>query len=434
MILAYATYVFLYPFVVWPGFPYREFIVLSKHLFLGVFLLVNALFCWVRANPGLHLSNMPVLLKTMLGEPILRLLSAWGIVIFLATLLSPEPWVAWLGSLSDFTNGFVWNLFLLLLVGVLYGTAKRYPDLENHLARAVVFGGVLLVGLAVMEVALGKGFYYHYVAPSNLPMVTFPGKGHLAGYFVLVAGLGIGLRNPWAIFLSALGAGLVYNRASLVAFAVLTAIALLRAPRFGVRIAVLLGLGVLSGMGIARAFPWAEVREVTDARTLEQRFYMWKAAIRGIADRPFLGWGGGVFEVHWAKYLTEDELKEFVPEFGPPGSVLVEIGDVPGADPTFLLRKPDGGLAIVRVRGFSSHNQFLDVTLHWGLAGLVFYVFLLGLGLRGVRDLSPAAMALLGAHVFYLFWFSVPEQEGVLWALWGIALARVATTTGGSRP
>jgi O-antigen ligase len=421
------VFAFLYPFVVLPPAPHRPDVVLVKGGFVLLFFLLGA-FLEMLAHPKARLAHLLWLPRRLREQPALGLLLALALVMVLAALFSPEREVALSGSTSDYSDSLYWGLLMVGVAFLVYLRTREDPDTLRRVAVGLVLGGGLLALLALLEVLLGRGLFYR-VDPASLPMVTFPQKGHLSGYFVLTAGVALGLRNPWGLFLGALGVGLAFNRAGLLALALLALLALLRAPRYGLLALLLLALGVGAGMGVVRLSAQGPlegggaVREVGSPRTLFTRLYYWKAALGGIAHRPLLGFGGGVFEHRWPRYLDQRDLEAFLQtEFGYPGARLEGVGNAPGGDPAFLLRRPDGRLTVLRVFGFRAHNGFLEVALKWGLLGLGLYLALLLLALKGLPHLSPGATGLLALHAFFLFWFAIPENEGAMWALWGAAL------------
>lgn len=152
----------------------------------------------------------------------------------ISTLVSPEPTVALTGSLADYTDGLFWSLMMLGVALLLCLHTREDPEMAPQVAKAVVLGGGIPALLALVEVLLGHALFYRSAPPSVLPLVTSPQKGHLSGYFVLTAGLALGLRNPAGLFLGALGIGLAFNRTGLLA--------LWRALRYGLGAGFLLAV------------------------------------------------------------------------------------------------------------------------------------------------------------------------------------------------
>lgn len=408
--------------------------VLAKFFYVYLFIL----------SVGLVLRG-PLGGKTLLAylrhHPPSLFLALLALAIALSTLLSPEPIVALTGSLEDYTDSLLWSLAMLAVASLAYRRVREDPETAVYIARAIVAGAGILALWGALEVVLGRGLFYA-VPPEYLPMATFPQKGHLAGYFVLGAGVAMGLRTPLGLLLPAMGIGLTYNRAGLLALALLVGVygylsARKGMGRGGLYLALAVLLGVVLGMGVVKLSlgRGGAVREVGNPSTLLTRLYYWQASLGGIAQRPLLGYGGGVFEHYWARFLDRKTLEAFLrDEFGKRDHELLEVLSAPGADPVFILRRSNGELEALRIYSFRAHNGYLEVALKWGLPALLLYMGLLLLGLRGLSRLSPLALGLLGIHFYFLFWFPIPEEEGALWALWGAALAGVEGLPKGAKP
>jgi O-antigen ligase len=404
-------------------------VVLAKHYFT-LFFLLGGLFLELTAHPQVHFAHLRHLPRFLRAHPPLLLVLFLALWMGLATALSPEPQVALTGSVVDYSDGLVWGLLMVGVFVLGYVRSLFDPDLGQRVALGVLGGaGVLALG-ALAEVALHRGLYYT-TGPGNLPMVTFPGRGHLAGYFALGFGVAAGFfaqrRNVAfgaLLLLMAVALGLTFNRAGILALLGVGLAVLLWRRQAGVWVVVLGLLGVGLGWGTVRLLnPQGERAELASGHTLLTRLYYWKAALGGIAARPLFGWGGGVFEHRWPQYLSREELEAFLQsEFGYPEARLLDLANAPGGDPVFVLRGPDGHRTVLRIRSFRAHNGFLEVALKWGLLGLALYLSLLLLALRGLPDLNPGATGLLALHAFFLFWFAIPEGEGAMWALWGAAL------------
>mgnify|MGYP001627211013 CR=1 FL=1 len=428
-------FVFLYPLVVlpWTLMPGRPGVVLAKMLLTGLFLFLGILI-EMQAHPHAHLRDLLHLPKHLRKDLPTALLLALALVMGLSSAFSPEPIVALTGSLSDFSDGLFFSLAMVGIALLVYLRAQKDSDLPRRLALGVLLGGAVLVALSIGEVVLGRSVFYPTAPQWALPVVTFPSKGHLAGYFTLMAGVALGLRSSFGLYLSAVGVGLTFNRAALLALAVLALLAFWRAPRHSLRVVFMLVLGLLSGMGMIRLAPAGAERSLTDPGTFFTRLYYWKAALGGIAARPLLGWGGGVFDIYWPNFLTIEQLEHFIQsEWGYKDNELVGINSQSGTLPTFLLKKakPDKSrgkdFLLLRVIGFRAHNGFLEVALKWGLVGLGLYFILLLTNITPrLLEMEPLALGLLSIHVFFLFWFAIPEEEGVIWVLMGAGLSLCA--------
>jgi O-antigen ligase len=434
----WAIFAFLYPFVVWPGHPAHASVVQAKQYFTLFFVLIGGvleLAVWRKSPSPLRLrealpAHPPVIL--------------WGLLFLwqaLATAFSPDFDVALTGSLYDYADGFVWEA---LLGGVFLLAYRRFlldPEAARRATWGFVAGSALLALLALAEVFTGRGVYYTTVGPGNLPVVTFPGKGHLAGYFVLAFGAAVGLLVeesalrpaslkarvllPALTFINSFISAFTLKRAGVLALAGIIAATLLYRKRLGFFVLFLTLLGIGLGWTLVGSYRVEGKRELGSPATLHTRFYYWEVALKGIAERPFWGWGGGVFEHYWPKFLSEEHLEAFMRGEMAWEGKLVEVYTFPGSQPFFLLDQGGGRATLAMVDGFRAHNQFLEVALKWGIPALAFYLFLLGEALRGLRFLRPEALGLFGLHLFFLFWFSLPVHEGPMWLLIAGAVAWV---------
>jgi O-antigen ligase len=432
----WAVFAFLYPFVVWPGHPAHASVVQAKQYFTLFFVLIGGvleLAIWRR-------SPSPLRLREALHAHSFIVL--WGLLFLwqaLATVFSPDFDVALTGSLYDYADGFVWEA---LLGGVFILAYRRFlldPEAARQATWGLVAGSGLLAILASVEVFTGRGVYYTTVRPGDLPVVTFPGKGHLAGYFVLAFGVAVGLLAeenalrptslkarvllPALTFINSFVSAFALKRAGLLALAGVIATAVLYRKRLGFLVLFLALLGIGLGWMSVGSYRVEENRELGSPATLHTRFYYWEVALKGIAERPLWGWGGGVFEHYWPKFLPKERLEAFMREEMAWEGKLVEVYTFPGSQPFFLLDRGGGKATLAMVDGFRAHNQFLEVALRWGIPALVFYLFLLGEALKGLRFLRPEALGLFGLHLFFLFWFSLPVHEGPMWLLIAGAVA-----------
>lgn len=389
------------------------------------FLMVGFMLEW-SAHPGLRLRDARHLLRALRNHPAVALALIYAFWSLVTTYFSIEPIAALMGSFYGSGDGALFGLALVGVFVLVYLQTIRDRELPRRLAWAVVISGVLMALLAVVEIVTRQGVMYP-IHPGSLPMVSFPQKGHLAGFFVLVVGILLGfLRRPTAVAIPALfvisvALGTTFNRAALLAVS-FVGLWLVGKWRQMVVAGLVIGLGLSMGWFMVRALNSEGERELANNTTAQTRYYIWKAALGGILERPLTGWGAGQFDMVWPRFLSREDLDKYAQmEWG-----VKRIKDVfltPRASPVLLVEETDGTVAIKGITVWKAHNQFLDIALLRGLVGLLCYIGLFWYVIRSLSKFPPLAMGLIVYHAFLLLWFAPFHIEGTLWAVLGGACA-----------
>ena len=411
------AFVFVYPLLFWPhqGGPSLDQQNLLRIYFSFLALIGGALLEWF-AHPEAHLSHFPRVLRWFRQNPPALVALLYGVWPLVASAFAPYPALSLTGSSEDHSDGAIMQAVMSAIFLLVYLRARLDRGLFRRVLGALVGSALVLSLLAAVEVFTARPLVFD--APrGDLPLVTFPGKGHLAGYlsFSLSAAAGLGLW--WAVFLAAFAVGLTYNRSAVLSSLLGGFYGGWRQPRrWLVVLALVSGLG-LGWLMVGRVAPGGQEKDMSNPQTLEARFYFWRAAARGIAARPVTGWGGGQFYFFWARMLSDEELKRF---FALHDRELIEYHE----GLMFLVKNKEGRKYIERIYGWKAHNQFLDVGLMWGLVGLFLYLALLFYTVPSALRGNPAAVAILAYHVFLLFWFLPEEALGGVWVVWALAVGR----------
>ncbi len=391
----------------------------------GFFLVVGLLLEW-SAHPGLRLRDALYLPGILCHHPAVAVALLYALWSLATAFLTLEPIAALMGSFYGSGDGALFGLALVGVFVLVYLRTLRDPELPRRLAWAVVVSGVSIALLAIIEIITRQGVLYP-IHPSSLPMVSFPQKGHLAGFFVLVVGILLGfLRRPITVAIPALLAisvalGTTFNRAALfaVGFGGLWLIGRWQ-QLFVVFLVITSGLSM--GWSMVSTLNFEGKRQLANNTTAQTRYYIWKAAIGGILERPLTGWGAGQFDMVWPRFLSKEELDRYAQmEWGVKG--VKDVFLTPRASPVLLVEQTDGTVAIKGVSVWKAHNQFLDIALLRGLVGLVCYIVLLWYVFLSMRRFPPLAMGLIVYHAFLLLWFAPFHIEGTLWAVLGGACA-----------
>ncbi|RDI96165.1 O-antigen ligase domain-containing protein [Meiothermus sp. QL-1] len=351
------------------------------------------------------------------------LFGVWGV---LAAFFTPSPITALMGSLARNGDGALAAFLFVLVFVFVYLQVKTRPVVLERILLGIVLSGLILSFGAVAEVALGRGLIYR-PNPADLPIVSFPQRGHLAGYLAATLGVSIAVsfwKRAWfypvASFFIACALGLTFNRAAFLAVLVLVALGFRLYPKRAVLMALSVGLGILGGMGFTELRGVGGDKDLASRTSLQSRFLFWKAAIGGILERPMFGWGGGNFDYYWPFFLTPEEQALFF-KYEVGELKVIEILSQPGTIPVWLVETPSGERRPHSIPLWKSHNQLMEVALQRGLVGLLLYLALMAFSLRAFINLLPGAAGVWGYHVFLMLWFIPFFSEGVLWVLFALS-------------
>ena len=424
------AYAFLFPLVFLPASatdPNADFRV---RVYLTLVALAGGLLLEWSAHPEARLANIFAIPKAVKNNPVPALALAYGTWTLVASLFSETPALSLTGSLFQQLDSALLTFGFTVIFALIYAQAKRDSSLVPRLSWAVVFAAGLLVVLALAEIFLARPLVHVGATPDTLPLATFPGAGHLAGFFVLAAGIALAYgygRYLYALLMVgalALSIGLTPNRTAIAALVVGSFVGF-RVPK-----RLLLGFVVVVGCYFAGSFlrlpnpetnTVSEKYRINDSTTLSTRLILWKAALKGTTVQPLTGWGGGQFHNHFDELVSRDDLERFLQlELG--YRRLVDVVDLSSGEHGYLVETREGEETYYRFLGIKVHNQFLDVAVLYGLVGLALYLALLALVVPHLLALRPAAVGLFTYHLFLLFWFPVIQTEGVMWALWAAAL------------
>jgi O-antigen ligase len=411
------AFVLVYPLMFWnPGSQTRLDAEVIRFFLTGI-ALVGGLTFELTAHPYLRLHNLIPQWSTLRSHPVPVFALAFGIWSVVIACFSSSPGFALAGGIDDMRGSAIWMLTLSLITLFVYLHSLRVPGALERIAGASVLGGSTLAILACIEVLTRHGLFYN-VGADTLPMVTFPQKGHLAGFMTLIFGLAIRqivLQKHWgwvAIILTALCIGLAFNRASLIGMGLVILLVFLKSWRMALAIIIVTTVSITCGWGLTKTFNSSAARVVEKTNTLEIRQVLWSAAWRAALASPLIGWPEGLVG-NWATFLSVEELKlYFKSELNE--NFQERFGDL------FIVKTADGELKQERFSTWAAHNQFLDIASQRGLVGLFLYCVMLFIVLRRRPWHSGVGLGLLAYHAFLMFWFLIPESEGVVWALFGL--------------
>lgn len=420
-------FTFLYPFLFYPTLNRDLRWDYAVHAAFTAFFLVVGAFLEALAHPKARLHHFPRLFSWLWRRPVLLLAWLYALWALLASYFAVSPAFALTGSPEGLGDGALWVLLLVGIATLVALRAEEDPEVMPLVLKALLLSGGLLTLLALVEV-VSKRALIGVFSPAELPMVSFASKGHLAGFLGLALGAALGASRGVFVLLLAFGVGLTYNRASLVGLLLAFLPTWAKEGPRTLWLFLLALLGLFLGLGTTRLSATGGEKPLESPSSLEQRYYGWKAALRGIAERPLFGFGASGFHYRWPLYLEEDELKHFLKIMWGAEEVFSKGVNGQGM-PVFGIRDREGQARLLVVDSFKAHNEFLDQALLYGLPGALLWLFLYLLAIQRAWA-TPVGAALLAYFGFLLFWYAIFYAAGVLWVLLGLA----ASGQGGKRP
>lgn len=433
--LLWTTFAFVAALLMFPGTYYSGGVSVGTRALICAIVAVFGLIIEALAVPNARWSTS---LRWLRRNPLALLAVIFGIWTIIASLASQHPSISLLGAIGTNGESALWYIVMVALFLGAYRHCQRRPATRKLLALAVVSSASIVALVGVVEVVLGHSVIRDAF---QVPVVTFPGAGHLAGYFVLAIWITVsGLWRDWNVYLLlcllvlTVGLGVTVNRTGIGVALISPFVLWLLTRRW--KGAVVLGIvsGLALGFGLAKVVdaPTRGERSLAAVGSLKTREYLWRSASRAILAQPVFGWGGGdIFSSVWHEFLPFEEVDEFMRlEFGIDQLVAIEGDEFPSI---FIYRDATGNNRLMTVTRVHAHNQLLDIGKMWGLVGVLLYCGLLAGLLPGAFSGQPLSIAVLGIHMVYILWFSVPEIEPTMWLIWGAGVVSVARRPGDKR-
>ncbi|MFC3601847.1 O-antigen ligase family protein [Deinococcus soli (ex Cha et al. 2016)] len=245
--------------------------------------------------------------------------------IFLASIsasVSPMPIVAWMGHDSAQFGTLVFFLSIAILLAFASGDIPS----EFYIIplSCCVF---IMFTLTIFESVGFRPMTHWFSSPSIVyPAATIGLRQHLGGWFAIMALQPVFFyrnrqKNVWFyLWISSglIGAAVCTTSAATIGLLIgLIFWTLSEIANKKLTALIFLIMFILSSLLLPQATesisdrlgnPKNIYKPYTSTTTLKTRLILWKAAARGSADRPLLGWGSQTFATFLPRLLTDDDL------------------------------------------------------------------------------------------------------------------------------
>jgi len=196
-----------------------------------------------------------------------------------------------------------------------------------------------------------------------------------------------------------------------------------------------IGLVALGILHISREAPFEQVERTTDfipgnESSFEVRLIFWRAALRGLLDRPFTGYGPNGFSVVFWRHATPQEQLQIVKTRLPDEATNIRFT----GSPIVIYSLPNEDEPIFTTFGIDkAHNYLLDLTIAAGLTGTI--LFLIGV-ISGLIEMfrtnnQKVRAVALGIMTYLLFgvtWFATLPVDPIIWGFFGVGFGYARRT------
>lgn len=386
----------------------------------------------------------------------LRLWAVFTGVGLASTLLSPFPGRSLWGQ-SVLGDGWIY----WVLIGTFVLSNALVLQLHPTLFRSQLYGllaGGLITALSIFPQIIDWRIDYTITSgqvnlfnsqrlestvwQSHMPIGLCSNRGHTAFILATTATLSL-LSAFWkwintttaALLCLTLAIGLLFTetRSGMLAFLIATAYLVLRFhfrhPRFKTFFLPVKQLVKLSYFGIAgyiahaafAVFSKNEIFPISSVASLENlssgRLHLFNLALKGIAERPFLGWGFNGFGIAFPMIAdwTGSHKGYLIDKV--PIHKIHRLNDF-----TFDYIGTDKSLHFGIIFTNKAHNLLLDTTLSVGIAGLISYFILLVFFVwsASMTEFRGIEAILLVYLIYTFFWFESAQFSHLLW--WALSI------------
>ena len=360
----------------------------------------------------------PFPMRSLLGHPVLGdgllywvLIAAFSCSNALLLKIRPELFKAQL-------NGFLIGSCILAL--------SIFPQLINwRIDYTVTSGQISHFDSQLLESSIWQ---------MQMPIGLYSNRGHAA--FVLASSLGLNLVAIWkkwsphklGIFCcSLIGIALIATQARAGIISLLAGIGyLLLKPYFKADKSLLRIL--LNNKKVALSFAAAIIcfiyitsslvnkAEIGASELLESsttgRPYLWLLAIKGIMQRPLVGWGFNGFGV---SHIFVGDWHHRLSSYIPDGTSITQLLSI--HESTFDFLSNDGEIYTGTILTNKAHNLFLDIFLSTGIYGFISYgaLFCFCFWQLVRTKLWPLATVAIIYLTFTQTWFESAQFSHILW-------------------
>ena len=343
-------------------------------VFVGITWLLGFFFLYKTIEQGKALQLRPYLLTSTI--------LMYALIVFIADVTGVDPKISFLGSIYRY-QGFLLLLSCLLFYFVVKTVKQSQKQAEQIFTRYLFISTVIICGYAIVQGLLWYGLRFPYIPTSGGRIIGTMGNPNvLAGYMVMLLPFILYAKklskNKKTLLTSMLLITVVFtdSRTGMLAVTIVLSSALLVQvfKRFSKKIMFLIICVMLCLLFLVLMMGKQSLL-LKRTSVWDNRPYLWQTVLDGVIKRPLLGYGQENVEFLFPKTYAKVD---------------------------------------------NAHNIFLEVAGASGLVGLILFVCILAIGLKGAS--SPVRLALftfliiaqfnpLSIPQIVLFWYLLAVEK-----------------------
>jgi O-antigen ligase len=389
----------------------------------SIIAFLGGLLLELSAHPNTRFSDARFIPTFLRNNPFFFLMLVFITLNTISVFSSVDPQEALIGKSSgnsDFFIGngsYIFNLIIYLNCLVFYLNCVREKNVLNRMLFTILYVGVFVSFVALLEAFFHISLLLFKIDDEGqIPFYTFYGRGHLAGFLLFPFGVLLfhfknkkTILNYFLLFLLAFTIGITTNRTSLIAI-ILAFLWLLYFYKKEYMTILILSVALFSvGNYVSQSTLAGAKTSLLLHLDSSGRSMLWEAAIKGILEKPFLGWGNSDLSSNLIRFTSEKKLYEFVKTIYPNETYQFAEKNVVAS-----LEDTTKKLVLHRLVNVKTHNFLLEVAYEYGIPSLTVLLLIFSfVFIKNYKNLY--FLAFLMYFLYFQTWNIIDTSQAVTW-------------------
>jgi hypothetical protein len=404
----------------------------------SIIAFLGGLLLELSAHPNTRFSDVRFIPTFLRNNPFFFLMLIFITLNTVSVFSSLNPQEALTGKSSGNSNFFIgngsyiFNLIIYLNCLIFYINFLREKNALNKMLFTILYIGAFVSIIALLEASFHTSLLLLKINDEGqIPFYTFYGRGHLAGFLLFPFGVLLfhfknkkTFINYFFFSLFAFTIGIATNRASLIAivFAFIWLLCFYKKEYiivFFLSVTLFFIGNYISQLTLAGPKTSLLLHLGSSGRSM-----LWEATIKGIYEKPFLGWGNFDISTNLIRFSSEKNLKELAKSVYPNETYIL------GKDSVLVgMDNKTKEVKLHRLSSVSSHNFILEIAYSFGIPSLIILLTIFIIIFKN----NYKNLYFLSFLMYFLYlqtWYIIDTSQAVTWlflAILGANTTRVQT-------